>query len=49
MPDATHLKLAFASLGGKLSHGTATTMALGAGEKSAVRQNGKITGCTIGT
>lgn len=48
MPDATDLKLAFASLGGSLSHGTATTMALGAGEKSAVRLNGKITGVPLG-
>lgn len=48
MPDASDLKLAFASLGGRLSHGTATTMALGAGEKSAVRQNGKITGVPLG-
>ena len=48
MPDATDLKLAFASLGGRLSHGTATTMALGAGEKSAVRREGKITGVPLG-
>ncbi|HLD53722.1 MAG TPA: saccharopine dehydrogenase NADP-binding domain-containing protein [Sediminibacterium sp.] len=42
MPDTTHLKLAFASVGGKLSHGTATTMAEGMGEGGAVRENGKI-------
>lgn len=42
MPEATHLKLAFASVGGKLSHGTATTMAEGMGEGGAVRENGKI-------
>lgn len=48
MPDARELKLAFASLGGRLSHGTATTMALGAGEKSAVRRDGKITGVPLG-
>jgi short subunit dehydrogenase-like uncharacterized protein len=42
MPNATHLKLAFASVGGKLSHGTATTMAEGMGEGGAVRENGKI-------
>jgi short subunit dehydrogenase-like uncharacterized protein len=48
LPDATHLKLAFASLGGRLSHGTATTMALGAGEKSAVRLDGKITSVPLG-
>jgi len=42
MPDATHLKLAFASLGGGLSHGTAITMAGKIGEGGAVRENGKI-------
>ena len=42
IPDATHLKLAFASLGGGLSHGTATTMAGKIGEGGAVRENGKI-------
>lgn len=42
MPDATHLKLAFASLGGGLSHGTATTMAGKIGEGGAVRENGVI-------
>ncbi len=42
MPDATHLKLAFASVGGGLSHGTATTMADKIGEGGAVRENGKI-------
>lgn len=42
LPDATHLKLAFASVGGRLSHGTATTMAEGMGEGGAVRENGKI-------
>lgn len=42
MPGATHLKLAFAALGGGLSHGTATTMAGKIGEGGAVRENGKI-------
>lgn len=42
LPNATHLQLAFATLGGKLSHGTATTMAEGLGEGGAVRENGKI-------
>lgn len=42
MPDATHLKLAFASIGGGLSHGTATTMAGKIGEGGAARENGKI-------
>ena len=42
MPDATTLQLAFASVGGSLSHGTATTMAEGLGQGGAVRINGKI-------
>ncbi len=42
MPDATHLKLAFASVGGGLSKGTATTMTEGLGEGGAVRKDGKI-------
>jgi short subunit dehydrogenase-like uncharacterized protein len=48
LPDATDLKLAFASIGGGLSHGTATTMAEGSGEKSAARQNGKIVPVPLG-
>ncbi len=42
LPTATHLKLAFASVGGGLSHGTAITMASKIGEGGAVRENGKI-------
>jgi short subunit dehydrogenase-like uncharacterized protein len=42
LPDAIQLKLAFATLGGGLSHGTATTMVAGLGEGGAIRQNGKI-------
>ena len=42
MPDATHLKLAFASVGGGLSHGTAITMAGKIGEGGAARENGII-------
>ena len=42
LPDATHLKLAFAMVGGKLSHGTATTMAENLGEGGVVRENGII-------
>jgi short subunit dehydrogenase-like uncharacterized protein len=42
MPDATHLKLAFASIGGSLSHGTATTMTGKIGEGGAARENGEI-------
>jgi len=42
LPDATNLKLAFAMIGGGLSHGTANTMAEGMGEGGAIRENGKI-------
>ena len=42
LPNATHLKLAFAMLGGKLSHGTATTMAENLGEGGVVRENGML-------
>jgi len=48
MPEATELKLAFASLGGGLSHGTATTMAENAGGKSAERRDGKIVPVPLG-
>ena len=40
LPDATHLKLAFASIGGGLSHGTALTMAENLGGKSAAFNQG---------
>ena len=42
LPDAVTLQLAFATIGGGLSHGTATTMADRLGEKGAVRKHGKI-------
>ena len=42
MPDAHALKLAFTSIGGGLSHGTATTMIEGLGEGGAARVEGKI-------
>ena len=42
LPDATHLEIAFVTLGGQISHGTATTMASKAGEGSVVRENGKF-------
>jgi short subunit dehydrogenase-like uncharacterized protein len=42
LPDATHLKLAFASVGGGVSHGTALTMVENLGESGAVRKDGKI-------
>jgi short subunit dehydrogenase-like uncharacterized protein len=48
LPDATSLKLAFASIGGGLSHGTALTMAEGLGRKSAERKDGKIIPVPLG-
>lgn len=48
LPDATHLKLAFTSVGGGVSHGTAMTIVNRLGEGGAVRQNGKITGRPLG-
>ena len=42
LPDATSLRLAFATVGGGLSHGTATTMVNKLGRGGAVRKNGKI-------
>jgi short subunit dehydrogenase-like uncharacterized protein len=42
LPDAVELSLAFANLGGSVSHGTALTMIEGLGEGGAVRINGKI-------
>lgn len=48
MPDATHLKLAFASIGGSFSRGTAHTMVEGLGEGSFARKNGVITAVPLG-
>jgi short subunit dehydrogenase-like uncharacterized protein len=48
LPDANHLKLAFASIGGMYSHGTAMTMAEGLGEGGAARIDGKITRQPLG-
>lgn len=48
MPDATSLRIAFASLGSSLSHGTATTMAGKLGEGGARRENGKIIRVPLG-
>ena len=42
LPDATHLELAFTSLGGGISHGTVLTMVENLGGSGAVRKNGKI-------
>lgn len=48
LPSATSLKLAFATPGGGLSHGTATTTAQKLGDPGAVRKNGKITPVPVG-
>jgi len=48
LPDAVSLKLAFASLGGGLSHGTALTMATKLGEGGAERRGGKIVRTPLG-
>jgi len=42
MPDATQLTLAFRSVGGGISHGTATTMLENMDAGGAVRENGQI-------
>jgi short subunit dehydrogenase-like uncharacterized protein len=43
LPTATHLQLAFATYGGRVSHGTALTMVENLGRTGAVRKEGKIT------
>jgi short subunit dehydrogenase-like uncharacterized protein len=48
LPGATHLKLAFASVGGGISHGTAMTMVSKLGEGGAARENGKIVRQALG-
>ena len=48
LPDAVTLHLAFASLGGGISHGTATTMATKLGEGGAVRKDGRIVSTALG-
>lgn len=40
LPDATHLELAFTSIGGSISHGTVTTMVESLGNKGFARENG---------
>lgn len=47
-PKTTALQLAFATLGGSISHGTATTMAERLGEGGAKRKNGKIVKAPLG-
>jgi short subunit dehydrogenase-like uncharacterized protein len=48
LPDAIKLRLAFATPGGSLSHGTATTMVSKLGKGGAVRKNGKIVPVPLG-
>jgi short subunit dehydrogenase-like uncharacterized protein len=48
LPDAVNLKLAFATIGGGLSHGTASTMVNKLGEGGSVRKNGKIVQVPLG-
>ena len=48
MPEAIRLILAFATLGGGLSHGTATTMINKLGKGGAVRKNGSIVRQALG-
>ncbi|MCA9606775.1 MAG: saccharopine dehydrogenase NADP-binding domain-containing protein [Myxococcales bacterium] len=49
LPSATHLVLAFASVGGGTSHGTATTMVESLGRPNLVRRDGLLTEVRIGT
>ena len=42
LPDATHLELAFTSVGGSISHGTVTTMIESLGNKGFSRENGLL-------
>ena len=48
LPDAVALQLAFASIGGGLSRGTAITMATKAGEGGCARKDGKIIRTPLG-
>jgi short subunit dehydrogenase-like uncharacterized protein len=48
LPSATSLQLAFATPGGGLSHGTATTTVQKLGEPGAVRKDGKLTPVPVG-
>lgn len=48
LPSATHLRLAFTSVGGGSSHGTALTAVEGLGKPNLVRREGRITPVRIG-
>jgi len=48
LPDASSLKLAFATIGGAVSHGTGMSMVDKLGEGGAIRKNGKIVRTPLG-
>ncbi|MFN4285928.1 MAG: saccharopine dehydrogenase family protein [Lacibacter sp.] len=48
LPDATHLQLAFVTEGGRISHGTATTLLSKLGHGGAERKNGQIVPVPLG-
>ncbi len=48
LPDAIDLKIAFATVGSMISHGTATTMAEKMGQGGAKRKNGKLIQVPLG-
>ncbi|MCI4667230.1 MAG: saccharopine dehydrogenase NADP-binding domain-containing protein [Bacteroidia bacterium] len=48
LPDATHLQLAFANLGGAISHGTSLTMVENLGKPGSMRKDGKIIAVPLG-
>lgn len=48
MPDAASIKIAFATLGGGISHGTASTVVTRLGEPAQRRENGKLMPIPLG-
>jgi short subunit dehydrogenase-like uncharacterized protein len=48
LPDATHLQIAFTSVGGSISHGTLITMIQNLGNQGAIRKNGVLVATPIG-
>ncbi len=48
LPEATHLTLAFASVGGQTSHGTATTMVENLDQPNLVRRDGALVPVRLG-
>jgi short subunit dehydrogenase-like uncharacterized protein len=48
LPDATHLRLAFAQPGGQLSRGTQKSMTNKLGDGGMIRENGKLTVVPLG-